>query len=143
MIYTSDRLWASVYGSIDVRIERTRRYLPCKKDLGEGKSDFGETVERRAIMNGISPVSDDEKQRQGDFILNVNEFNSYLNCLSTICIFGQDDRENSKEKEEVCDDRLKPHDFMSNVMIFLDNNSYHCCVESSETKEIKEVSGSS
>jgi hypothetical protein len=32
---------------------------------------------------------------------------------------------------------------MSNVMIFLDNNSYHCYVESSETKEIKEVSGPS
>ena len=32
---------------------------------------------------------------------------------------------------------------MSNVMIFLDNNSYLCCVESSETKEIKEVTGPS
>jgi hypothetical protein len=56
-----------------------------KKDLGEGKSDFGQPVEQRVIMNGISPVSNDEKQCQGDRqedrILNLNEFNFYLKCF--------------------------------------------------------------
>ena len=48
-------------------------------------SDFEQPVEQRVIMNGISPVSSDEKQCQGDRqedrILNLNEFNCYLKCF--------------------------------------------------------------